>query len=249
MAEEPLNVTVAAYSRPHYLTRALDGLARCRGIENCRVTVLLDKHESSDQQAEIVIGRGFGVIAHSQRLGPCRATLEALALSFDRLESDYAVHFEDDVVPCADAIEYFLWARDQFRYDRSVFSVSGYNRVPNGLPEDVGARRWFTPWGWATWADRWRVIRQCWKCPRSLSWDEYVNRAMRGRLFEVFPQISRVQNIGELGGANVNDHAWHAQHQRAHVTSDDVILGSTDGADACVTTRGSKYRLVVTGDE
>lgn len=246
---QPLVITIPAYSRPEYLVRTVSALAKCRGINECRVVVLLDKHESSGRQADIVIQHGFGVVAHSKRLGPCMATHAALSMAFDQLQAEYAVHLEDDVVPCVDAVEYFVWARDQFRDDRSVMTVSGYNKIPNGTLEEVGARRWFTPWGWATWADRWREIKACWKCPRSMAWDEYLNKAIRGRLFEVYPEISRVQNIGATGGANATDPQWHYDNQRAHATSDDVIFGSTDGADACVTTRGSKYRLVVTGDE
>ena len=121
---------------------------------------------------------------------------------------------DDDIVPAADCLRYFEWAGEKYRDDREVFTVSAYAREtpPPARYHSVRRLRWFTPWGWATWRDRWEEMRAHWGFGEPFSWDVIVNRT-RGERFEIQPFLSRVQNIGAEGGVHVPDPQWHREHQ------------------------------------
>jgi hypothetical protein len=174
---------------------------------------MLDRCEETESQAEIAAEHGFAVERYGERIGCNRAILYAMVFGFERMGSDFHVHFEDDTVPTRDALRWFAWARDRFKDDPAVMNVSGYQRISNGFRDQCGLRRWFTPWGWATWRDRWESIRDSWPADdRQVSWDTVIDKLTRRGRYEVRPMLARIQNIGAEGGAHVPGAAWHAEH-------------------------------------
>ena len=220
-----LTITVSGYNRPAYLEQTLAALALCEGAEHCRTVVLLDPCDETQQCVEIAARYQFPAYVHSAHAGCNRAILAALAVGFDDLGSEYHVHLEDDTVPCRDALRWFAWARDAYRDDPAVFSVSGYQRVSSGRVAESGLRRWFTPWGWATWRDRFDGIRDGWSRHDDISWDVVVNHRLRAGRYEAFPTVSRIQNIGAERGTHVPDAEWHRQNQHVAETADDLKHG------------------------
>ncbi len=87
-----------------------------------------------------------------------------------------------------------------------MFSVTSYNRrLEAADPSDyhkVSLRRWFHPWGWGTWRDRWETFSgTLYTSPTT--WDVLLNivhcvGGMNDRCHEVYPELSRSQNIGEI---------------------------------------------------
>lgn len=152
----------------------------------------------------------------------CNAnTFRALRDGFTTYDSVIAL--EDDTVLAPDALEYFLWGLAQYKNDSSVFSISGYHRTTERDDEKLyGAsrRQWFTPWGWATWADRFADIENSLavkSVPPGQSWDVYVNQNARSDRYEVYPALSRVQNIGATDGQHVPSPEWHKQNQHCPI--------------------------------
>jgi hypothetical protein len=217
-----MNVTVSAYNRPAYLRATLAALSRCEGIGDCRVTVLLDPCEETREQVTTAAKYGFEAVAFSGRAGCNRAILGALSYGFSEMQSEFHLHFEDDTVPSRDAITWFRWAGEAYKHDASVMTVSGYQRISNGRPAECGSRRWFTPWGWGVWRDRWLGIAAGWAKDDSVSWDVVVNHVLRAGRFELFPTVSRIQNIGAEKGTHVPSPEWHTEHHRVAVTADEV---------------------------
>lgn len=221
-----LTITVSAYNRPEYLQQTLAALRSCDGIEGCRVLVLIDQSEESSHSVAIASRYGFSSYTHPERVGCNAAIRKALAVGFVEMGSEFHVHFEDDTVPTRDCLRWFAWARDHYRDDPAVMNVSGYQRASNGCLDECGLRRWFTPWGWATWRDRWLGLHLGWAQGDAQSWDVIVNHALRAGRYEAFPTVSRIQNIGAEKGTHVPSAEWHAANHHVAVTADD-ILGET----------------------
>ena len=216
-----MNITVSAYNRPSYLRVTLNALAECDGIKDCRVTVLFDPCDETQEQANTVAYYGFEPLVYTDRQGCNLAIGKAFTHGFADPAVDFHVHLEDDTVPCRDALRWFAWARDAYRDEPAVMNVSGYQRISNGRLAECGLRRWFTPWGWGTWRDRWAGLAAGWAA-REPSWDVAVNHVLRAGRYEVFPTVSRIQNIGAERGTHVPSAEWHAANHRVPVTADDL---------------------------
>lgn len=220
-----MNITVSAYNRPAYLTQTLAALRACDGIRDCDVLVLIDPSDDAAESAAIANRYEFDAVTYSDSQGCNRAIRSALWYGFETMGSEFHLHFEDDTVPCVDALRWFAWARDHYRDDPAVMNVSGYQRISNGCLGECGLRRWFTPWGWATWKDRWLGLHMGWVRDDATSWDVIVNHALRAGRYEAFPTVSRIQNIGAEKGTHVPSPEWHTANHRVAVTADDVTNG------------------------
>jgi len=215
-------IAMTAHRRPEYTHEVLQSLSQCseeigsipvfiyvdHGCEE--VSLLCDRWQASSPL-------NVSVFTSAGNLGCNGNTWRALDGAFRC--SDSVIMLEDDTVLAKDAIRFFLFCLDRFKHDADVFSVSGYNRADTlklDAIRQLGRRKWFTPWGWATWKDRYDDIveaRQKVKVSPRLSWDIFVtDNARRGRQ-EVFPVVSRVQNIGAENGAHVPSPEWHRQNQ------------------------------------
>ena len=217
-----LTVTVSGYNRPDYLGRTLAALARCDGVRDCRVAVLLDPCDESEASRLMAQGCGFEVVEFTRHVGCNLAIAGSLAYGFRSMDSQYHVHFEDDTVPTADALSWFRWAGVAYRDDPAVMNASGYQRLSNGQADQCGTRRWFTPWGWATWRDRWLGLDAGWSRTEDVSWDVVVNHVLRAGRYEAFPTVSRIQNIGAERGTHVPNAEWHKANHHVAETADDL---------------------------
>lgn len=217
-----MNITVSGYNRPEYLARTCEALSRCIGVASCRVVVLLDPCDETEQSKEIASQYGWECLTYSAHAGCNDSIYTCLMYGFTVMQSEFHLHFEDDCVPTRDALLWFSWARDRYRHDRSVFTVSGYQQEARGKLDACSLRRWFTPWGWGTWIDRWSEMQPRWTSKDGPSWDIIVNNVIRGTRWEAFPLISRVQNIGAEKGTHVFNAEWHAKYHHVPTTADDI---------------------------
>lgn len=231
-----MNITVSGYNRPRYLERTLAALARCDGVQDCTVAVLLDPCEETDEQAAMATRYGWHCAVYNVRQGCNLAIGKAFGYGFADERADFHVHLEDDTVPTRDCLRWFAWARDRYRGDPSVLNVSGYQRISNRRLAECGLRRWFTPWGWGTWRDRWYGLAAGWAA-RDPSWDVQVNHVLRAGRHEVFPTVSRIQNIGAERGTHVPSAEWHAANHRVAETADDLASNFTAPVGWWTTTR------------
>ena len=204
-------LTISGHRRPDYFQRVLSALAFCEGASEYAVTAVLDPSEWTDQLAEIARGHGITVHIPDRHLG-CGATIRhCLALGFEA--SDYHVHLEDDTVPSPDSLRWFEWAGRHA--SPMTLTVSGYNQHGGDAePNMAYFRNWFTPWGWATWREHWeKYLLPGWD---TSFWDGGVQR-IRDNLGmgEMFPRVSRIQNIGATRGAFCPSEDFHREHHHA----------------------------------
>ena len=210
-------IVMTMHRRPAYTRLVLDSLARCKGFNNHAVYLLCD--QGCDEVAGIAeeferLHANTAAYFQAVRVGCNVNTLEALSVGFANHERVIAL--EDDTVPGRDFLEFCNWGLDAYENDKSVFSICGYQRTPPSETYATGVvfrEQWFTPWGWATWRDRWESIRDKWPLDDAqVSWDTVIDHDTRGRRSEVRPVVARIQNVGAVDGAHVPSAEWHQHH-------------------------------------
>ena len=209
------------YNRPQYTERLLNNLNECYGIEDYEVLIFCEPGNKPVEN----LARKFrpdqtSVTVNPRRYGCNTNIFQCLAIGFSK--NDYHIHFEDDTIPGKDCLTYFEWARDKYIDNKEIFTVSGYvnsdNKTEHYYPpsndmELVERRSWFTPWGWATWKDRFKEMEKVWDFAGARgSWDATINHIARQERYELFPAISRIQNIGADLGTHVPNADWHKNH-------------------------------------
>lgn len=221
-------ISIALYRRPYYTKLLLDALDKCYNIDkytiiiSCdiyRQTFLDEKNLYRNSVASLEIAKKFRpsqtqIYTNQPIIGCNSNTYKCLNLGFE-FNDDFHIHFEDDTIPSKDALLYFEWCRNYFRYNYSIFSISGYSKSsiqPIDHYDKLIKRQWFTPWGWATWKDRYCDIHNTISGCRHYGWDMRINNCTRQNRYEIAPVISRIQNIGAEDGENVTPE-YHKEHQ------------------------------------
>lgn len=215
-------LTLTLYNRPDYTKTVLDHLSVCDDIKNYHIWIFC---EPTNQEV-IKLANNFKpndttyTVVNPSKLGCNLNIFQALDFGFS--VNNYHIHLEDDTVPGKDALLYFEWARHKFVNDESVYAVSGYMKRTVGLTEEQASqenkiaikRKWFTPWGWSTWRNRWQEIRHSVLCEahNPYSWDTTVHRLLKNR-YEICPVIARTQNIGGANGTYCPGPDWHRANQ------------------------------------
>jgi GNT-I family len=216
VAEGPKVVAVTLYRRHGYAKTVLEALTLCDGVERYLVLLHVDPGctEVEALAASFPLPRKQ-VVINPARLG-CNGNIFG-ALSHGFSLAEYVILLEDDVVPARDLLRFFEHCDRQYRNDSSVLGACAYNREmpPRTAWHQLTRRQWFTPWGWATWRDRWQEMAAKWPhdAAAGIVWDWTVNHEVRGDRTLVCPRLARSQNIGAEGGEYCPGPQWHAEHQ------------------------------------
>ena len=218
-ATAPVPIVLLAWRRPEYLAKCLNGLAHVAGIGGA---VLLPHVEPGCAESRALI-EGFAACAvrptwNAERLGFLANCLAGLEHGFAL--GDYLLFFEEDVVPAADFLEYHAWARERYRDDPGVGSVAAYHRRESACPRAehhaVRRRPGFHGWGCGLWRDKLPVPLAGIAAGGSL--DTTYDRHYRATgTVEVYPELSRVQNVGLTTTVQTDtayDAAWYLKNHR-----------------------------------
>jgi hypothetical protein len=207
-------IVMATYRRPEYTKRALEGLKNCYGIEDYKIYIQAEPGFPDVIDAIMSVqGVNKEISVHPQRLGCNRNIFKALDFGFKL--SDYVIIIEDDIVPAKDCLKFFEWGSEKYKDDKQIMNICSYQRG-DARPDEyynVGRSPWFTPWGWATWQDRWQEMVPLWDHEgKRQSWDTTVNHIIRKDRMEIKPKLARTQNIGAENGSWVPSAKWHAEN-------------------------------------
>lgn len=224
-------ISISLHKRPDYTKVLLDHLSRCYNIKDYVIVICCEPSNSE----VIDLAKNFmpdrtEVIVNPKILGCAWNIFQCLSIGFDN--SDFHIHLEDDTIPGRDFLSYCEWAKDSYINDQEVFSISGYVNVNTKILEKqqhnnhyspkseninlVNKRKWYTPWGWATWKNRWNLVRNNLynrlTTDKNISWDWHLHNIVREK-YEIFPLVSRIQNIGAEKGTYVTNADWHKKNQ------------------------------------
>lgn len=198
-------ITMTANKRPNYTKIVVDNLKKCIGFEEYLLLPVIEpKHpEIYDIFKDI---QNCKILINDKEPGCSINTFKALRRGFDI--SEFVIHIEDDTVPGIDTLKYFEWIYKTYKNDNSVFTASSYNNISNIEHKDYftcNRKKWFTPWLWATWIDRFNEMIEKWGAD---SWDTVFNKKIRKDRYEIYPNLSRCQNIGENDGTFSTPKQW-----------------------------------------
>lgn len=220
-------ITMTAYRRPAYTCEVLDALANCDGIGEW---LFLPNVEPGNEEV-IAAFRGWNacesrLLVNRQRLGLNKNTHDAFFRAY-QLRADVIVHIEDDTVPSPDALQYFDWAvREVLIPDEkhTILLASGYNKPKTKPRPDQSHlcdfRHIWTPWGWAVDQKRllWLIVHWCGRNRKCFTCQ--FRSKYRHTRREVFPLLSRIQNIGYEMGENGRTPEWYRANHRTPWAAD-----------------------------
>lgn len=205
-------ITLTTYNRVGYLCQTLDALGRCTGVSD--YTLVVSAEPGFQDVIDIINKVRFCRVVlniNPRVFGNSLNTLVAIGRGFDMADF-FVVHLEDDIVFAHDTLEMFEACALKYANNPHVFSVTAYNRekstpIENNLRR-LSFRQWFHPWGWGTWKHKYDAIKDAWAMK---DWDIHINTKLRNGRFEIFPIISRAQNIGVAGGVHARhyDENWY----------------------------------------
>ena len=242
-----LIITLTASSRPGYLRDVLGALSRCDGVDD--VLLLPHVEPGNDEVRALIESVSFCPCESTwnpEQLGVNRNTHDALADGFAR--GDVVLHLEDDVVPARDCLTYFRHVAERYRSDPAIWTATGYNRLKS-LPSrnewrTLQRRSYFHAWSWLTWRDRWDKMADhaLWRAT-DLTWDCRVCEAVKGTgLSEVYPILSRVQNIGLTSSIHTNlPRSFFAENHRLKVWAGQVGVPSGEFTEQGENEVGAAY--------
>lgn len=192
------------YNRPYYTRRCIAALERLINIDEYVVYFHVDP--GSQEVVDIINDSKLNkeVCVNHRRLGFGYNMVHSFTHGFSN--SDYVICVEDDIILASDALLYFEYA-NQFRADQSILSVTTYNRLQQVPSSEyyfkIDRRSWYHGWGVALWIDRWTMLLES-GCQWNIM-DVDILRRFVGQRNEVFPILSRCQNIGVVHGMNTSN--------------------------------------------
>jgi hypothetical protein len=214
-----LAVTFTVNDRPKYFEQVLESWSAVRGKEDvafffsCEPSDWALNNGRSAQlaadwlkQNKVLASR---VSHNSRQFGAGHNPYVALQRGFGGW-LDYVILAEDDLLVSDDILEYHKWAATEYVDDDEIATVHSWRQYP---PEGASfsAVERLSPFAdslvWGTWRDRWPLLEANWDHDYNTGvgnyrgWDWHFRLRLlpaHGKV-SLYPQISRVQNIGEEG--------------------------------------------------
>lgn len=215
-------ITFTAFHRAGYLRQVVHSWNQATNILDWPASFLLEPTEPNTEQLmldefdKLECKEMFGVI-NDHRLGVLRNPYAALTQAFDG-GNDFVVLAEDDVIVADDTLEYFEWAMEKYKEDKSVLAVLAFSRVVDSTGRQsrssVSRTKVFCPLIWGTWVDRWEeTIKPNWDLDYSTGtesqgagWDWNMMRvAVANDQDFLYPQASRSTHIGRFQGVHTSE--------------------------------------------
>lgn len=203
-------ISISLYNRLKYTKVVLENLNNCFDIENYKIFICCEPSNNEViQLAKEFRPKQTTVLVNNSILGCNKNIYQCLAIGFEM--NTFHIHIEDDTVPGRDFLDYCEYCRNKFKNDKEILTISGYSRDSGDHCNFIKKNKWFTPWGWASWKDRWeQYIKPAFRLSfqSKNSWDIFVNEA-REEKFELRPLVARTQNIGAENGTHCPDANYH----------------------------------------
>ena len=157
---EKVPVLLILFNRPNYVEELLNSLDFTK---ISRLYVWIDGPRTNNfidfEAQKLILNRLKElancdlIIRHSKVNLGCKKSVSSAIFWFFDLE-ECGIVFEDDVIPCSGAIDYFIDALNFFKDDKNVALISGYNPITYRTQDSFIFSKFPFIWGWASWSDR-----------------------------------------------------------------------------------------------
>lgn len=162
-------IVLFVYNRPDHLAKTLKSLADSALAGQSDLIVYSDGPRAQvdtdavktvrDMVRRIAGFRSVQLIERNSNMGLSRSVVSGVAEVI--AASGKAIVLEDDMVCSTNFLSFMNSALNVYEKDRRIFRISGYTypiEIPSSYSDQVFLAYRGSPWGWATWKDRWEAI-------------------------------------------------------------------------------------------
>lgn len=199
--------------RPQYLAPVLEGWSQVEGVEDWPMIFMVEPTVKKPEMLALLDAFDHPnklIVENPVRLGVLRNPHAGLSLAFEKLNYEFVVLAEEDLLPSTCVLQYFDFVSREYRDDTEVLTTGVDPSTVAESPEVVRKIQEFTPWIWATWSDRWPLISRTWDKnyssgePSGWDWNLTLRVLPDNNLTAVFPGKSLVRNLGEFQGSHAD---------------------------------------------
>lgn len=157
-----------AYSRPNHLKDMLNSLEKNEYAENSEITFYVngtnDSTNLNDWNAVLdVIDRDWKfkskyVIKREKNIGAKKNIIYGITEMLKKY--DKLIIVEDDLILGPYFLNFLNTALNLYEHDKNIMHINGWAH-PQLLPvrkTNTSVSKFMSPWGWATWSDRWKLM-------------------------------------------------------------------------------------------
>lgn len=162
-------VLLFAYKRPVELVKTLDALQANHLASQSDLYIFVDAAKRPEDAAKVAqvhkildAASGFRTIYRDyaeSNIGCADSIIRGISQVLTKHPS--AIVVEDDIVTAPNFLDFMNQCLTQYATNQRVYSAAGYT-MPFSRPSHYGSDAYFiprhSPWGWATWADRWQSV-------------------------------------------------------------------------------------------
>lgn len=196
-----------AYSRPNHLQRMLTSLENNYLASESEITFYIngvDKNTNlEDWNLVIEVAKknwkfkSIDLQIREENIGPKKNILHGISEMFG--VHDKLIIIEDDLILGPYFLKFLNESLNIYKNDKNIWHINGWSYpqlIPNRSRSVVS--RYVSPWGWATWDDRWKVMndeknftlnlvsnlpkkeRKIFNMGGKVNWEEMIERDQKG---------------------------------------------------------------------
>jgi hypothetical protein len=162
-------IVLFVYNRHLHTRRTVEALEKNDLVEESDLFIFSDAPKSEDAVKDVdevrryikTIGgfKSVTIIEREENLGLAKSIVSGVTEIIDRFGR--IIVLEDDMVTSTNFLKFANEALEFYRYDLRISAISGYTypiEMPDDYNQDVYISLRGSPWGWASWKDRWDKI-------------------------------------------------------------------------------------------
>ena len=212
-----LPILILGYNRFEKFTKCIKTVQK-QGIKKVYVSIDGPKNDYDQRVQKRIIdfcsNENLGIdikIKNLKKNYGCRnAPMRGISWFFQ--ENKFGVILEDDVIVSKKCMELFFYLLEENFSNKNLMSISSFNEFTNKEIERLYSVSVFRSWGWASWADRWKMHLEFSRKIRNLSiWQIYNLLPKEFRLIETAEIIKASQ-------LNLLD-AWDYEFNFSHIVN------------------------------
>ena len=212
-----LPILILGYNRFDKFTRCIKTLKE-KGIKKIYVSIDGPKNDFDKESQEKIINfcsnskLGLNIKLkkldknYGCRLGP----IKGISWFFE--ENKYGVIFDDDVIVSRKCLKAFLILLKKHFFNENIMSISSFNEFTSKRVESIYEIPVWRSWGWATWANKWKM---------HLEFSNSIKDFNIWEIYNLLPKEFRLIETAELLKScqlNLMD-AWDYEFNFSHIVN------------------------------
>lgn len=165
-------VVLFVYNRLDHTQKTVEALTKNAGADSVNLIVFSDGAKESTDQSKVSKVREYikntkafkSITLHEspENRGLAASIISGVSKVLESYES--VIVLEDDIVTSPSFLTYMQYSLETYKNKPRVFSISGYSypknlyKIPKHYVWDTYFITRSSPWGWATWKDRWEKV-------------------------------------------------------------------------------------------